>query len=75
MKPEHVETMESGGLTCRHCGGAVDDEGYATGGEVDAEELLDNNNDESESTAQRDSTMRMRRAGGFSDAMGRRGRD
>jgi hypothetical protein len=75
--PEHVEKMESGGLMCRHCGGAVDADGYSTGGEaVDdaAETLLDDNDDESESTAQRDSTMHIRRLGGFADAMSRRGR-
>ena len=76
MKPDHVEMMESGGHVCKHCGGAVDADGYSAGGDVESEEtrILDDNNDESDETAQLDSTERLRRASGFADAISRRGR-
>lgn len=74
---EHVEKLESGGSVCRHCGGAVDAEGYATGGDVDSPEvnILNSNDDDSETTDQYQSTVRMRRASGFADAVKRRGGD
>ncbi len=75
--PEHVQKLESGGHVCMHCGGEVDDEGYAMGGgavDEESEDLLDNNNDESKETAQHASTVRMRRAS-FADAMRARRED
>lgn len=73
-KPEHVDELESGGMVCRHCGGAVDADGYSSGGEVDDPEataLLDDNNDESKETAQLRSTQRTR---SLADALEGRGR-
>lgn len=72
---EHVEKLESGGSVCRHCGGAVDDDGYAMGGDVDSPEanILNNNDDDSETTDQMQSIVRLRRASGFADAVKRRG--
>lgn len=32
--PEHVQKMARGGMMCMHCGGSVDRDGYAEGGEV-----------------------------------------
>lgn len=34
-KPEHVESLEGGGHMCRSCGGAVGEDGYFLGGEVE----------------------------------------
>jgi hypothetical protein len=37
--PEHVKKMSKGGLACMHCGGAVEPDGYSSGGLVeDADE-------------------------------------
>ena len=36
--PEHVEKMSDGGMACKHCGGAVDADGYSDGGEIQSEE-------------------------------------
>lgn len=32
--PEHVKRMAHGGMACMHCGGDVNEDGYAEGGEV-----------------------------------------
>lgn len=74
-KPEHVEQLESGGMMCRHCGGRVDDEGYAMGGDIDGdddgsfEESLHDGSDELPEQYQ--STERMRHAA-FAEAVKRR---
>jgi hypothetical protein len=75
-KPEHVEQLESGGTMCRFCGGRVDGEGYAMGGDVD-EEPLERSLDEEMAMESEDmpeqqvATERMR-AAAFADAVKRR---
>lgn len=34
-KPHHVVRLAKGGHVCMHCGGDVDEKGYAQGGEVE----------------------------------------
>jgi hypothetical protein len=78
---EHVEQLETGGTVCRHCGGGVDAEGYATGGQVgdgdhDMESELEamQEGDTGEVPQQYQATVRMREAG-FADAVRRRRKD
>lgn len=39
--PGHVRKMSDGGMVCYHCGGRVEADGYAEGGEVDDDEYGD----------------------------------
>jgi hypothetical protein len=71
--PEHVE-MAGGGTICRHCGGAVDKDGFSTGGLVtadtgDFEPVGDDV--EADETEQHEDTER-KRALAFSSAVSRR---
>ncbi len=63
--PEHVETMETGGMMCRHCGGKVGPEGYSEGGEV--EPMMEGETDET--PQQYVATERLRDGSGFADAV------
>jgi hypothetical protein len=71
--PEHVERA-GGGTICRHCGGAVDEDGFSTGGLVvaDTGEFESVSDDvEADETEQREDTER-KRALAFSAAVTRR---
>jgi hypothetical protein len=69
--PEHVETSGSG-TVCRHCGGAVDKDGFSTGGlVVDTGEFEPVTDVEVDETEQHEDTER-KRALAFSDAVSRR---
>ncbi len=72
---DHVEKMSGGGSMCRHCGGEVDDDGFAKHmGEGDTEgyEPEERQGNEPMETEQYDSGEDMRREG-FIDAIKRRG--
>lgn len=62
--PEHVQKMESGGMMCRHCGGAVGEDGYAEDMGVEEGEAELSEADEGEETPQYKATMRS-----FADAV------
>ena len=72
--PEHVQQLETGGTVCKHCGGSVDPDGYAMGGEIaEAETRLSDAGTPAE-TPQFEATAGLRRSA-FADAMSKRGGD
>jgi hypothetical protein len=66
---EHMQAMEGGGMVCRHCGGSVDDDGYATEAE---EQGLDGFSGEVDEPEQHESAVKMRKRS-LADALDRRG--
>lgn len=72
-KPEHIEQLESGGTVCRHCGGSVDAEGYAKGGDVESETEAAQEGDTAELPQQGSATPGLRELG-FAEAVSRRAR-
>lgn len=67
--PEHVEELSDGGIACKHCGGMVEEDGFAIRGLAEAEEHEPIENNE---TDQHAAQTRMHEDG-FANALRRRG--
>lgn len=71
--PEHVD-VSARGHVCKHCGGAVDEEGFSIGGLVEADtgeyEPFESPDDESRETEQHED-VEQKRSAAFASAVTR----
>lgn len=46
--PAHVKRMARGGMSCMHCGGSVEEDGYSSGGIVEDDDMDEDEGGEEE---------------------------